>query len=61
MSKDRKIAELEATIRSLLKAIDGYKRDLTYETNWRLMSACISAKEVLNKREVTNARNHGAN
>jgi hypothetical protein len=50
MSKDKRIAELEATIRLLLKAIDGYKRDLTYETNWRLMSACINAKEVLKAR-----------
>jgi len=54
MSKDRKIAELETTIRRLLKAIDGYKRDLTYETNWRLMAECIDAKKVLNNRKVTN-------
>ena len=42
-----RIRKLEAILRALLKAVDAYKYDLTYETNWRLMACCTDAKRIL--------------
>jgi hypothetical protein len=42
-----RVRKLEITLRALLKAVDAYKYDLTYETNWRLMACCTDAKRIL--------------
>ena len=49
-----RIRKLEVALRALLKALDAYKQDVTYETNWQLMASHIDAKRVLDGKDEAN-------